>query len=77
MGVSTVNTKTNTCNGNNNKKFIKDQIGNTEHGMVGGITKWKLEPKGSNNGNTMVLYGKTCHLFTNHYDIVMWVHHKP
>ena len=72
-----VNTKTNTSNGNKNKKNIRYKKGKPYNGTVGGIPKWKLEPKGYNNGNTMVRNGKTYYWFTNNHNGGMWVFKNP
>ena len=41
-GVSTYNTKTSTCNGNNRKEKSMYNIGKSEYDMVGGIPKWNF-----------------------------------
>ena len=73
----THNTKTNYCNVNKKKKTSKDKIGNIYDYTVEGITKWKLEPKGENTGDTMVCNGNTYYWCPNHHDRGMWVCHKP
>ena len=60
-GVRNINTNINTFNGKKKKDDIKDRIGEPDNEIVEGIPKWKLEPKVSKTGNTMV------HTVNNYY----------
>ena len=50
----TDNRKANNRNVNNKKENRRDKIGKLDADMVGGIPKWKFEPKVAKPGNTMV-----------------------
>ena len=58
-GGSTVNKNKNNWNGNKKKEKSKDRIGEPDDGMVRGIPKQNLEPKGAKTGEAMVCNGKT------------------
>ena len=58
------------------KENSKDNTGEPYDGTVGGVPKYKLEPKGDKPGNTMVCKRKTYYWWPSNHGRGMWGFHR-